>query len=177
MVNSFLKKFSQNIFLWKKPQQGYQNLGSPIFAKLPTPLSIFVQFCLTPQPPLKSDIIYIQSGPSMMSWVNPHYGRTESFPFPFLSQGNFGKIWKETFPRIFKSFPRFGKRFTKPFLLLLKPFPVDKWKKAFPDCKSFPKLSLILKAFLEIQSNWKNLSCILQTVYHLQQQPIFVHMS
>ena len=53
-------------------------------------------------------------------------GRTESFPFPFLSQGNFGKIWKETFPRIFKSFPRFGKRFTKPFLLLLKPFLVDK---------------------------------------------------
>ena len=53
-------------------------------------------------------------------------GRTESFPFPFLSQGNFGKIWKETFPRIFKSFPRFGKRLTKPFLLLLKPFLVDK---------------------------------------------------
>ena len=36
-------------------------------------------------------------------------GRTESFPFPFLSQGNFEKFWKETFPRIFKSFPRFGK--------------------------------------------------------------------
>ena len=54
------------------------------------------------------------------------YGRTESFPFPFLSQGNFGKFWKETFPRIFKSFPRFGKRLTKPFLLLLKPFLADK---------------------------------------------------
>ena len=43
-------------------------------------------------------------------------GRTESFLFPFLSQGNFGKFWKETFPRIFKNFPRFGKRLTKPFL-------------------------------------------------------------
>ena len=64
-------------------------------------------------------------------------GRTESFPFPFLSQGNLGKFCKETFPRIFKSFPRFGKRFTKPFLLLLKPFLVDKWKKAFP---TFPLL-------------------------------------
>ena len=63
-------------------------------------------------------------------YLSPYYanmsGRTESFPFPFLSQGNFGKFWKETFPRIFKSFPRFGKRLTKPFLLLLKPFLVDK---------------------------------------------------
>ena len=39
--------------------------------------------------------------------------------------------------------------------------------------ESFPKLSLIVKAFLDIQSNWQNLSYILQTVYHLQQQTYF----
>ena len=39
--------------------------------------------------------------------------------------------------------------------------------------ESFPKLSLILKVFLDIQSNWQNLSCILQTIYHLQQETYF----
>ena len=36
-------------------------MGCPIFAKLPTPLVLFCPILVDPQPPLKSDIIYVRS--------------------------------------------------------------------------------------------------------------------
>ena len=51
------------------------------------------------------------------------FGRTESFLFPFLSQGIFGE---KPFPKFLKPFPHLESDWQKPFLLLLKPFLVDR---------------------------------------------------
>ena len=57
--NSFLKKEEFYQTNWEKIGK---IMGCPIFAKLPTPLILFCPILLDPpNPPLKSDIIYVRS--------------------------------------------------------------------------------------------------------------------